>query len=266
MLRASSAPPAKPPNGLWLDISPPLGPPHAGAALGPQSGQGLWLAPGQTQTLQAQGSRRYRLGLRSKPIPTEALTPTEQPVLVLRHGADLWLSNAQAAILVLNGFFATPDNHLEIELGDLSWRLDGLATGQPMAGSDAQMMYWHGQAAAWPDAFNVSTAEGGFELHKTQWQAAPVPAPEAQAAASNAATNAATVTSAEAASATSAATSSAATLTSAEAAASSAAAEAASAASAATTQAAGTAAAATGTAASPSATWPTTPAPSAKSP
>ena len=132
MLRASAAPPAKPHNGLWLDISPPLGPPHAGAALGPQSGQGLWLAPGQTQTLQAQGSRRYRLGLRSKPIPTEALTPTEQPVLVLPHGADLWLSNAQAAILVLNGFFATPDNHLEIELGDLSSRLDGLATGQPI--------------------------------------------------------------------------------------------------------------------------------------
>jgi hypothetical protein len=34
VLRASAAPPAKPPNGLWLDISPPLGPPHAGAALG----------------------------------------------------------------------------------------------------------------------------------------------------------------------------------------------------------------------------------------
>ena len=136
MLRASAAPPAKPPNGLWLDISPPLGPPHAGAALGPQSGQGLWLAPGQTQTLQAQGSRRYRLGLRAKPTPTEDLTPTEQPVLVLRHGADLWLSNAQAAILVLNGFFATPDNQLEIELGDLSWRLDGLAP-KPRACTEA---------------------------------------------------------------------------------------------------------------------------------
>jgi hypothetical protein len=149
-------------------------------------------------------------------------------VLVLRHGEDLWLSNAQAASLVLNGFFADPDNHLEIDLGDQSWRLDGLATGQPMAGSDAQLMYWHGQAAQWPDAFNVSTAEGGFELHKTQWQVAPVPAPEAQAAASSATTNAATVSTAQTASATSAA---------------------AEAATAASSQAAGTAAAATGAAA-----------------
>ena len=245
VLRASAAPPTKPSDGLWLDISPSLGPPHVGVAQGPHGSQGLWLAPGQTQTLQAQGGRRYRLGLRAKPAPTEALIPAEQPVLVLRHGADLWLSNAQAAGLVLNGFFATPENHLDIELGDQAWHVDGLATGQPIAGSEAHLLYWHGQAAHWPDAFNVSTAEGGFELHKTQWQSVSVPGPTAQASTS-AATNAATVSTAEAASTTSAATSSAATLTSAEAAASSAAAEAATAA---TGQAAGTAAAATGTAA-----------------
>jgi hypothetical protein len=251
--RASAGSASKPQSGLWLDVSPSLGPPQAGAVLGPHGSQGLWLVPGQTQTLQAQGSRRYRLGLRAKPAPTE-VTPTEQPVLVLRRGEDLWLSNAQAASLVLNGFFADPDNHLEIDLGDQSWRLDGLATGQPMAGSDAQLMYWHGQAAQWPDAFNVSTAEGGFELHKTQWQGGPVPAPAAQAA-SSAATNAATVSTAEAASTTSAATSSAATLTSAEAAASSAAAEAATAA---TGQAAGTAAATPPgrAASSPRSCWP----------
>jgi hypothetical protein len=28
-----------------------------------------------------------------------------------------------------------------------------------MAGSDAQLMYWHGQAAQWPDAFDVSTVD-----------------------------------------------------------------------------------------------------------
>ena len=133
--RASAAPPTKHPNGLWLDISPPLLPPHDGAALGPHGSQGLWMAPGQTQTLQAQGSRRYRLRLRAKQAPTEALTPAEQPLLVLRHGEDLWMSNAQAAGLVLNGFFATPDNQLDIELGEQAWRVDGLATGQPIAGS-----------------------------------------------------------------------------------------------------------------------------------
>ena len=89
--RAGAGAPPKPHSGLWLDISPQLGSPQAGAALGPHASQGLWLAPGQTQTLQAQGGRRYRLGLRAKPAPTEALIPTEQPVLVLRHGADLWL-------------------------------------------------------------------------------------------------------------------------------------------------------------------------------
>ena len=129
--RAGAGAPPKPHSGLWLDISPQLGSPQAGAALGPHASQGLWLAPGQTQTLQAQGGRRYRLGLRAKPAPTEALIPTEQPVLVLRHGADLWLSNAQAVGLVLNGFFATPENHLDIELGDQAWHVDGLATPQP---------------------------------------------------------------------------------------------------------------------------------------
>ncbi len=146
VLRASAAPPTKPSDGLWLDISPSLGPPHVGVAQGPHGSQGLWLAPGQTQTLQAQGGRRYRLGLRAKPAPTEALIPAEQPVLVLRHGADLWLSNAQAAGLVLNGFFATPENHLDIELGDQAWHVDGLATGQPIAGSEAHLLYWHGPA------------------------------------------------------------------------------------------------------------------------
>ena len=150
--RAGAGAPPKPHSGLWLDISPQLGSPQAGAALGPHASQGLWLAPGQTQTLQAQGGRRYRLGLRAKPAPTEALIPAEQPVLVLRHGADLWLSNAQAAGLVLNGFFATPENHLDIELGDQAWHVDGLATGQPIAGSEAHLLYWHGQAAHWPDA------------------------------------------------------------------------------------------------------------------
>jgi len=96
--RASASSPTKSPNGLWLDISPPLPPPHVGAALGPHGSQGLWLAPGQTQTLQAQGSRRYRLGLRAKPAPTEALTPAEQPVLVLRHGEDLWLSKRSSRV------------------------------------------------------------------------------------------------------------------------------------------------------------------------
>jgi hypothetical protein len=126
LLRASAASPTKPSNGLWLDILPPLVPPHDGAALGPHGSQGLWLVPGQTQTLQAQGSRRYRLGLRAKPAPTESLTPAEQPVLVLRHGDDLWLSNAESAGLVLSGFFSTPENQLEIELGEQSWGLDGL--------------------------------------------------------------------------------------------------------------------------------------------
>ena len=200
--RAGAGAPPKPHSGLWLDISPQLGSPQAGAALGPHASQGLWLAPGQTQTLQAQGGRRYRLGLRAKPAPTEALIPTEQPVLVLRHGADLWLSNAQAAGLVLNGFFATPENHLDIELGDQAWHVDGLATGQPIAGSEAHLLYWHGQAAHWPDAFNVSTAEGGFELHKTQWQSVPVPGPTAQASTS-ATSSAASAEAASAASATS---------------------------------------------------------------
>ena len=175
LLRASAASPtkpSKPSNGLWLDISLP----HDGAALGPHGSHGLWLVPGQTQTLQAQGSRRYRLGLRAKPAPTEPLTPAEQPVLVLRHGNDLWLSNAESAGLVLSGFFATPDNQLEIDLGAQAWHLDGLSTGQPMVGSNAQLMYWHGQAAQWPEAFNVTTTEGGFALHKTQWQSAFTPA------------------------------------------------------------------------------------------
>ena len=49
------------------------------------------LVPGQTHTLKAQGSRRYRLGLRD-PLPhTEAGASTAHAVLVLRHGDDLWL-------------------------------------------------------------------------------------------------------------------------------------------------------------------------------
>ena len=90
MLRASTAPPTKPSDGLWLDISPPLGPPHSGAALGAHGGQGLWLTPGQTQTLQAQGSRRYRLGLRAQPTPAEVPATAEQPALFIgRHGTRL---------------------------------------------------------------------------------------------------------------------------------------------------------------------------------
>ena len=34
VLRHSAAPPTKPTDGLWLDISPSLGPPHVGAAQG----------------------------------------------------------------------------------------------------------------------------------------------------------------------------------------------------------------------------------------
>jgi len=198
----TSAPSQAPTHpGWWLEISFPIGSPHEGAALVPHGSQGLWLAPGQTQTLQAQGSRRYRLGLRAKPSPTEPLTPAEQPVLVLRHGDDLWLSNAQAASLVLNGFFATPDNQLEIDLGDQAWHLDGLSTGQPMAGSDAQLMHWHGQAAQWPDALNVTTAEGGFALHKTQWQSALTPAQLGEAATPSATSSAASLTATDAGSA-----------------------------------------------------------------
>ena len=88
----ASAPPQAPPNpGLWLEISSPIGSPQAGAALGPDGSQGLWLAPGQNQSLQAQGARRYRLGLRRLPGSSEPSVPSEQPVLVLRHGDDLWL-------------------------------------------------------------------------------------------------------------------------------------------------------------------------------
>ena len=202
--RASAGSASKPHSGLWLDVSPSLGPPQAGAVLGPHGSQGLWLIPGQTQTLQALGSRRYRLGLRAKPDPTEALTPADQPVLVLRHGDDLWLSNAQSAGLVLSGFFATTDNHLEIELGDQSWRMDGLVTGQPIAGSDAQLIFWHGQDAHWPEAFNVTTTEGGFALQKTQWQSPLTPAQLGEAATTSATSSAATLTATEAGSAASA--------------------------------------------------------------
>ena len=59
-----------------------------------------------------------------------------------------------------------------------------------MAGSDAQLMYWKGQAAQWPDAFNVTTAESAFELHQTQWKMVPQPDIAPQAAASNATTSA----------------------------------------------------------------------------
>ncbi len=202
----ASAPPQAPSNpGLWLEISSPIGSPHDDAALGPHGSQGLWLAPGQTQTLQAQGSRRYRLGLRAKHAPTEPLTPTEQPVLVLRHGDDLWLSNAPSAGLVLSGFFATPENQLEINLGAQAWHLDGLDPGQPISGTDAHLLYWHGQAAHWPEVFDVTTTEGGFALHKTQWQSVLTPAQLGEAATTSATSSAATLTANEAGSAASAA-------------------------------------------------------------
>jgi hypothetical protein len=81
--RAVTGTSPKPQGGLWLDVSPLLGSHQGGAGQGPQAGQGLWLVPGQTQTLQAQASRRYQLGLRAKPAPTEA--PAEAPAEVLIH-------------------------------------------------------------------------------------------------------------------------------------------------------------------------------------
>ena len=125
---AGSAPTPKPQGGLWLEISPPLAPSSTDVVHGANGSPSLALVPGQTHTLKAQGSRRYRLGLRDPLQHTEAGASTAHAVLVLRHGDDLWLSNAQAATLVVNGFFATPENQLEIEQGDQTWRLDGWAS------------------------------------------------------------------------------------------------------------------------------------------
>ena len=104
---------ATPDKGLWLDISLPLGTlAQATAAEGPAIAQSVPLMPGQAQTLPAHMARRYRLVLRGQAKHTEPLAPSDQTVLVLRQGEDLWLSNAQAAGLVLSGFFTAPDNQL----------------------------------------------------------------------------------------------------------------------------------------------------------
>jgi hypothetical protein len=152
---------ATPDKGLWLDMSLPLGTlSEAPAAEGPAIAQSVQLVPGQTQTLPAHKARRYRLALRGQTQQTEPLAPSDPTVLVLRQGEDLWLSNAQAACLVLSGFFTAPDNQLQLDHSTQTWTLDGLSTGTPIAGTDTQLMHWHGQAEQWPDVFNVSTSEG----------------------------------------------------------------------------------------------------------
>ena len=187
---------ATPDKGLWLDISLPLGTlAEATAAEGLAIAQSVPLVPGQTQTLPAHMARRYRLALRSQAKHTEPLAPSDQTVLVLRQGEDLWLSNAQSASLVLSGFFTTPDNQLQLDHSTQPWTLDGLSTGTPIAGTDAQLLHWHGQAEQWPDVFNVSTSEGEWALHKTQWQAIPIPAPVGEAASGATASGASTATS-----------------------------------------------------------------------
>ena len=187
---------ATPDKGLWLDMSLPLGTlTEATAAEGLAIAQSLPLVPGQTQTLPAHMARRYRLALRSQAKHTEPLAPSDQTVLVLRQGEDLWLSNAQSASLVLSDFFTAPDNQLQLDHSTQPWTLDGLSTGTPIAGTDAQLLHWHGQAEQWPDVFNVSTSEGEWALHKTQWQAVPTPAPVGEAASGAVASGTSTATS-----------------------------------------------------------------------
>ena len=99
--RSKAAPRPQPQQGLWLEMAPPLGAALPGELSASAGDQALGLAPGQTQTVSAQGARRYRLGLRAQPQSVEPGAPTES-VLVLRHGDDLWLSNAQVLIHLSN--------------------------------------------------------------------------------------------------------------------------------------------------------------------
>ena len=254
---------ATPDKGLWLDISLPLGTlAQATAAEGLAIAQSVQLVPGQTQTLPAHMARRYRLVLRGQAKQTEPLAPSDQTVLVLRQGEDLWLSNAQAAGLVLSGFFTAPDNQLQLDHSTQPWTLDGLSTGTPIAGTDAQLLHWHGQAEQWPDVFNVSTSEGEWALHKTQWQAIPTPAPVGEAASGAVASGTSTATSGAATATSGTATGGAASTSGAAAAATSGTATqaAGAAASAVTaTQAAGTAVLVEAAAPSPASKWPCPP-------
>ena len=152
-------------KGLWLDISLPVGAvPEAHAAEGLAIAPSVQLVPGQTLALPAHMARRYRLALRGQAKHTEAPVPNDPTVLVLRQGEDLWLTNAQAAGVVLIGFFNAPENQLLLDLSTQTWTLDGLSTGTPIAGTDTQLMHWHGQAEQWPQVLKVSTSGGDWPL------------------------------------------------------------------------------------------------------
>ena len=166
---------------LAVYISPPHGP--AAPSVKPGSTaltdtSPMALHSGQTQTLQVHSPKRYRIGRALGDASVSAL-PTEvaEQLVVLRQGNDVWLHTAQNATLVLSGFFAAPGSQLQLDFGPDSWHLDGPEVGQALAGTDAQLLYWRGQADQWPhDVFSSANTElADFAWHKAQFNVAPPP-------------------------------------------------------------------------------------------
>ena len=170
---------------LGVYISPPHGP--AAPSVKPGSTALTDTSPmalhrGQTQTLQVHSPKRYRIG-RALGDASDSSVPTEvaEQLVVLRQGNDVWLHTAQNATLVLSGFFAAPGSQLQLDFGPDSWRLDGPEAGQALAGTDAQLLYWRGQADDWPQELlsSADPAMGDFAWHKTQFTTLTPPTAEA---------------------------------------------------------------------------------------
>ena len=170
---------------LGVYISPPHGP--AAPSVKPGSTALTDTSPmalhrGQTQTLQVHSPKRYRIG-RALGDASDSSLPTEvaEQLVVLRQGNDVWLHTAQNATLVLSGFFAAPGSQLQLDFGPDSWHLDGPEAGQALAGTDAQLLYWRGQADDWPQELlsSADPAMGDFAWHKTQFTTLTPPTAEA---------------------------------------------------------------------------------------